>query len=151
MFDINQYSPVSRRLKAFHAKHPEGRIQTSIVTVDREFVVIRAELYRQPDDASPYSVGHASEVAGSSQVNKKFHVENCETSAIGRALSNAGFDAGRQETNGHGIAEETTDVERYRVGVFTVAVTNGKAVCDCRAKNGCPHVKQALEQALEAA
>jgi len=52
--------------------------------------VFEAEVYLNGDE-SPKATGYAMEKAGQGYVNKTSHVENCETSAIGRALANMGL------------------------------------------------------------
>jgi hypothetical protein len=89
--------PVAERLERFYERYPEGRITTSIVQHDLEtgFVLMRAEVYRGPDDAQPASTGHAFEVRNESYVNKTSYVENAETSSVGRALAMLGFEVKR--------------------------------------------------------
>lgn len=104
------YVPVSERLEQFYTDHPEGRILTSIVEHDAEngFVLIRAEVYRQQDDSVPSATGHAFENRSEGYVNKTSYIENCETSATGRALAMLGYEIKR------GIAsrEEMEKTER---------------------------------------
>jgi hypothetical protein len=50
--------------------------------------VIRAELWLEDVCVA---TGYAEEVRGAGNVNRTSHVENCETSAVGRALANAGM------------------------------------------------------------
>jgi hypothetical protein len=53
-----------------------------------DICVIRAELWLE--DVC-IATGYAEEVRGAGNVNRTSHVENCETSAVGRALANAGM------------------------------------------------------------
>ena len=94
---FEDYVPVAERLERFYERYPEGRVTTSIVQHDLEtgFVLMRAEVYRGPDDAQPASTGHAFEVRGESYVNKTSYVENAETSSVGRALALLGFEVKR--------------------------------------------------------
>jgi hypothetical protein len=107
---FEDYVPVAERLERFYERFPEGRITTSIIehSLESGFVLIRAEVYRGPDDAQPAATGHAFEVRGESYVNKTSYVENAETSAVGRALALLGFEVKR------GIAsrEEMTKAAR---------------------------------------
>jgi len=91
------YVPVSERLEQFYSDHPLGRILTSIVEHDAEngFVLIRAEVYRQQEDAVPSATGHAFENRSEGYVNKTSYIENCETSATGRALAMLGYEIKR--------------------------------------------------------
>jgi hypothetical protein len=94
---FEDYVPVAERLEKFYERFPDGRITTQIVEHNLEsgFVLMRAEVYRSPDDASAAATGHAFEVRGESYVNKTSYVENAETSAVGRALAMLGFEVKR--------------------------------------------------------
>jgi hypothetical protein len=94
---FENYVPVAERLEKFYEKYPEGRVTTSVERLDLDtgFVLMRAEIYRTPEDASPAATGHAFEVRGDSYVNKTSFVENCETSAVGRGLALLGFEIKR--------------------------------------------------------
>jgi len=63
------------------------------ITADKSMVVFRCDVYFHADDARPKASGYAEETRNSSPVNKTSFVENCETSAIGRALANCGYAA----------------------------------------------------------
>lgn len=90
-FNLDNYETVEERLVKFWEAHPEGRILTSIHHYDDNKVVIKAEIYFNREDERPVATGYAEEVRGSSPVNKTAHVENADTSAIGRGLANCGF------------------------------------------------------------
>ena len=92
MNGLKNYEEVKDRIPLFWEKHPSGRIATTIISdlTDINTIVFRADLYSDKDDPTPFSTGYASETVGDGGMANKFsHVENCETSAIGRALSNA--------------------------------------------------------------
>lgn len=90
-FNLDNYETVEDRLARFWADHAGGRISTSIHHYDDTKVVFRAEIYFDANDQHPKAVGYAEEVRGASPVNKTSHVENAETSAIGRGLANCGY------------------------------------------------------------
>ncbi len=94
---FEDYVPVAERLEKFYEKFPDGRVITHLIEHNMEtgFVLMRAEVYRSPDDAQPAATGHAFEVRGDSFVNKTSYVENCETGAVGRALALLGFEVKR--------------------------------------------------------
>jgi len=86
-FDLSLYETVAQRLVRWWAEFPDGRIITSIHHYDGSTIIMRAECYNNDDRL--ISTGYAEEVFGNSPVNKTSFLENCETSAIGRAISNS--------------------------------------------------------------
>jgi hypothetical protein len=109
-FDLSKYNPVHARIAEFCEKYPQGRIVTEIVRLNEEtgFVCIKANVFRQPDDAEPSATGHAFEIRGQGYVNTTSFVENCETSAVGRGLAILGFSI----ENSIASREEMQKVER---------------------------------------
>ena len=86
-FDLNNYETVAERLVRWWVAYPDGQILTSIHYYDSDVVLFRAEGYNS--DGKLIATGYAEEIRGSSPVNKTSHVENGETSAIGRMISNS--------------------------------------------------------------
>lgn len=89
--DLSDYQTVEERLAQFWAKHPNGRVHTQAEMIDEKQVVFSARVWRDIGDTEAASTGFAQETVGQGMVNKTSWVENCETSAIGRALANLGF------------------------------------------------------------
>lgn len=89
-FDLSQYQTVQERIDLFWAKYPEGRLNLDIVSMTDTQVVMKAEVFLNKDDSFPAAVDYAEERLGSSPVNKTSFVENCATSAYGRAISALG-------------------------------------------------------------
>ena len=96
-FDPDSYITVHERIEKFYAKFPQGRVITTILEHDREsgFVLVRAEVFREPDDALPAATGHAYELRSAGHVQQGSYVEVGETSAVGRALALLGFEVKR--------------------------------------------------------
>ena len=96
-FNPDEYITVSERIEKFYAKFPQGRIITTIIEHSAEtgFILMRAEVYREPDDALPAATGHAYELRSAGHVQAGSYVEVCETSATGRALALLGFEVRR--------------------------------------------------------
>jgi hypothetical protein len=84
-----EYLTVAYRIKQFRVDHPDWQIHTDIIDMDDDRVVVRAEIC---DSASvTIASGHAEEKRSSSQINQTSALENCESSAVGRALAFAGY------------------------------------------------------------
>ena len=83
-----EYAEVPQRVKAFRSIYPMGTISTEIVSIDNGVCVIHATV---ASDGVILGEGTAYEKEGSSFINKTSYIENCETSAVGRALGFAGF------------------------------------------------------------
>ena len=103
-----QYATVAHRLQQFRTLYPSAQILTELESDDGKKVIMRSEI--RINDI-PIATGWAEEVRGSSNINKTSALENCETSAIGRALAIAGFD-----TSGHicSADEVTVAIERQK-------------------------------------
>lgn len=83
-----EYAEVPQRVKAFRSLYPQGTISTEIVKIEIGMCVIHAVA---SVDGVILGEGTAYEMEGSSFINKTSYIENCETSAVGRALGFAGF------------------------------------------------------------
>jgi hypothetical protein len=92
-FNPDDYVDVQERITRFWTEYPEGRITTDLMSLPDEFerVVFKAEIYKDTLRALPDATGWAAEVAGGQGANQTSWHENCETSAIGRALANMGY------------------------------------------------------------
>ena len=93
-FDLRDYVDVAERIRAFYERYPDGSIQTEMVRLEGDRVVFKAVVYRDREDPRPVT-GWAHEREGQGHVNKTSFIENCETSAIGRALANLNFPTSR--------------------------------------------------------
>ena len=123
-FNLDNYETVEERLKVFWKENPKARINTEIVhmTDDGTCVTVRAEIYKMEVDARPVTTGIAQETKGQGGfANKDAWVENCETSAIGRALANWIYQGSnkarpsREEMSKVGNQDDRVKVEKKRV------------------------------------
>ena len=91
-FNLDNYETVEERLKQYWIDNPSGKIETNVVhiTDDGTCVTIKAEVFVNTDEQYKcISTGIAQETKGQGGfANTDAWVENCETSAIGRALAN---------------------------------------------------------------
>lgn len=83
------YSEVNQRIKAFRMVYPQGSIRTEMLSNENGICVFRATVWDETNTL--LATGHAYEKEDSTFINKTSYIENCETSAIGRALGMAGF------------------------------------------------------------
>lgn len=102
-FNPEDYETVDSRIKRFYNDHTEGRITTELVAMDGDVGatrwVVKASIWRGCDcdscdcdaTAPADGTGYAFEVDGTGMANRTSALENCETSAIGRALANIGY------------------------------------------------------------
>ena len=92
-FNLADYETVESRLEKWWKDYPDGRVGTKIEQATDTRYIVSAELYKTEADAKPCATGLASESISDRGVNSTSALENCETSAIGRALANAGYAA----------------------------------------------------------
>jgi hypothetical protein len=91
MFNLADYEPVEVRLEKFIKDYPDFRIATELEVIESTRYVVKAYLYKTATDSVAWATGLAEETVTSRGVNQTSALENCETSAIGRALANAGY------------------------------------------------------------
>lgn len=113
-FNLNDYELVETRIGKFYSLYEDGRIVTENMTTkeerERGIWVIKARIYLTQEDhrlGLPKATGYAFEVDGGFGANKTSALENCETSAIGRALANMGLHGNKRSSR-----EEMQKVER---------------------------------------
>ena len=99
-FNLNDYETVEERIKRFYKDNKTGRITTDNITTlqDRQVGtwVVKASVYLDDQTDKPKATGLAFEVDGQGMANKTSALENAETSAIGRALANAGYSGNKR-------------------------------------------------------
>jgi hypothetical protein len=91
MFNLEDYETVEERLEKFWKEYPDARIETTLVESTLQRFIVKASIYRTEVDAQAWTTGYAEETVSTRGVNSTSALENCETSAIGRALANAGY------------------------------------------------------------
>lgn len=83
-----QYAEVNQRIKAFRMLYPQGTIETQILSLQDGVCVMKAII---KNGELLLGTGTAYEKENSTFINKTSYIENCETSAVGRALAMCGI------------------------------------------------------------
>lgn len=83
------YAEVNQRIKAFRMVYPNGTITTDIVSLENGVVLMKTTVCNE--EGQVIGTGYAQEKENSTFINKTSFIENCETSAVGRALGMCGF------------------------------------------------------------
>lgn len=86
---VKEYAEVNQRIKAFRMVHPNGTITTDIISLENGVVTMKACVLNE--EGVMLGSGYAQEKETSSFINQTSFIENCETSAVGRALGMCGF------------------------------------------------------------
>ena len=117
-----EYAEVNQRIKAFRQLYPEGFIKTEILSNENGVVVMKASVgwYFADGSEMVLATGTAYEKETSSYINKTSYIENCETSAVGRALGMIGFGidtsvaSAEEVENAINNQEQIKDVEKLK-------------------------------------
>ena len=119
------YAEVNQRIKAFRMVYPMGTIKTELLSIENGICIIKAEVLI---GETILGTGIAYEKEGSSFINKTSYIENCETSAVGRALGMAGFgidtSIASAEEVGNAIHQQEVD---KKIGAKEVDILNKTA------------------------
>jgi len=91
MFNLSEYQTCAERLELFWKDHPDGRVDTKLIEASTSRFIVQAYIYRTEADQHPWASGLAEETVQGRGVNATSALENCETSALARALANAGY------------------------------------------------------------
>ena len=122
------YAEVNQRLKAFRMVYPNGAIIPEMIFDNNEICKFKVTVMN--NDGDVLSIAHAFEERKGSYINQSSYIENCETSAVGRALGLAGFgidtsissaDEVKSAITNQEIMEETSNLPMTEEQVFMIA------------------------------
>ena len=155
-----EYAEVNQRIKAFRMLYPEGTIETTLLSDENGVCIMSARVGYYDKETGAFRIlgtGTAYEKETSSYINKTSYIENCETSAVGRALGMAGFgidtsvasyeevsnaiaqqeaDKQPKKANGHNSTPETVEARETASGRITEKEwKNLQAVCKEKGKD----------------
>ena len=124
------YIEVNQRIKAFRMCYPNGSISTEILSLTDGIVTMRATVCNE--EGQILGTGTAQEKETSSFINKTSYIENCETSAVGRALGMCGFGIDTSVAS----AEEVQNAIHNQNKAEIVCEECGGVVVDTPKRNG---------------
>lgn len=111
------YATVNERIKAYRKVYPTGRINTSIEEIKDNYVRIKVSVTDEEDRV--IATGTASEAitgdAKKDYINNTSLIENCETSAVGRALGFAGFGIDKAVASAEDVARNKENNKRFEI------------------------------------
>ena len=111
MFNLQDYETCEVRLDKWWKDNPDGRVATELISFQNGQYIVQAYLYRTFADSVAYATGLAEEKITDRGVNATSALENCETSAIARALANANYAAKGKRAS----TEEMTKVAKQQM------------------------------------
>ena len=111
-----EYAEVPQRVKAFRMLYPNGSLTSEIISLENGVVIIKATAC--DENGNVLGTGHAYEKEGNGFINKTSYIENCETSAWGRALAACGIIGGSDESAGSiASAEEVLNAKKQQMEI----------------------------------
>lgn len=142
------YETVASRLRRFREDHPDYTVVTHILDCTDEVVRMDAQIgYYHADrmEFIPLSVAHAEEYRAASEINATSALENCETSALGRALAFLGYGSADSIAS----AEEVVGA-KAKGAAFAAAKPGALVLIQNAAKKGIKQLETAWKQTLSA-
>lgn len=143
-----EYAEVNQRIKAFRMVYPEGTIETELVSNQNGICIFKAWVYAKKvwvEDVGEESgywkysqllgTGTAYEKEGSTFINKTSYIENCETSAVGRALGMAGFGIDTSVASAEEVANAMTQQDSEKIIDKKMAESLNKAIENANIKD----------------
>lgn len=158
------YVEVNQRIKAFRMVYPDGFIITDMKSNESGVCVFQASVgfYNRDAETGELStqspvvigIGHAYEKEGSTFINKTSYIENCETSAVGRALGMAGFGINESVASFEEVANAKANQEVRKASPKQIAVLEktytGELLTKLLEKNGLEKLEDiSMEKASE--
>ena len=145
------YAEVNQRIKAFRMVYPTGTIETNMISNENGIVIFRADIYDENNRL--LATGTAYEKENSTFINKTSYIENCETSAIGRALGIAGFGIDTSVSSAEEVQnainnQVTIETEEDAKGlVINFGKYNGKTLGEIKDMNDIKYLEYLFDKA----
>lgn len=125
-----EYAEVNQRIKAFRMLYPNGTIETKLLNNENGICIFKAVVGYLDENQNLIilGTGTAYEKENSTFINKTSYIENCETSAVGRALGMAGFGidtsvASAEEVN-NAIQQQESDktIDKSKIEALNMSI-----------------------------
>lgn len=118
--DLSNYETVEERISRFKGDWPDYRMTSELIDLAGDIGnsrwVVKVTIWKRKDDPYPAGMGFAFEVDGMGMANKTSALENCETSAFGRALANIGYSGNKRVTREEMVKPKVAELlERVKV------------------------------------
>ena len=121
---VNEYAEVNERIKAFRMICPNGSIETELLSNEDGMCVFKATI--KDEKGNVLGTGTAYERENSSFINKTSYIENCETSAVGRALGMCGLGIDTSVASYEEVANAMANQEPTKEEAIAYTLTFGK-------------------------
>jgi len=118
------YVEVNERLKYFRNNYPKYSLTTEVIEKTTDSILIKATIRDEQD--REIATGIAEEIKGSTFINKTSYVENCETSAWGRALANMGIGLDTSVASAEEVQNAIANQSTKKEGTYTLKVGDEK-------------------------
>ena len=129
-----QYIEVNQRIKGFRKLFPNGGINTEILSLENGVCVMKATI--TDENGQVLGTGTAYENEGSSFINKTSYIENCETSAVGRALGMCGIGVDTSVASYEEVANAIAQQEEEKIAKQKISSTKRDVLYDRCADEG---------------
>ena len=146
-FNLEDYETVEERIARLYANHPDARITTELVSPVEQIeqtATFVACVYLGENETVK-ATGYAMERAGQGYVNKTSHVENCETSAIGRALANMGLHGSKRPSREEMQKAQGGDSDIDKAHKLTAQYINESGLSDVRKQSYAKNLEEAYK------
>ncbi len=131
--EIGYYAEVNQRIKAFRMLYPEGTIETEMISNENGVCVFKASIVipllddeGKLVDTYLLATGHAYEKENSTFINKTSYIENCETSAVGRALAMCGIGIDKSIASAEEVINAVNNQDPTKEDAENYLITFGK-------------------------
>lgn len=131
-FKDKPYATVASRVQAFRELCPDGLITTDIISLEDGVVTMKATI--SDETGKVVATGLAQEKEGAGFVNKTSYIENCETSAIGRAMAMIGIGSDESMASAEELANALKQQEQNDIASKAQLNTIQK-LCEAKGKS----------------